>query len=249
MDAVRSLLVGALAMGAFTPFLAPLGIQPGIPHGEAADPAQIDLKAGFMPDPHRLELVAGGRDKASVLADNCSGYVDADQPTASIAYQALAESSQLGIFTAAGSDTTLVVQAPDGGMHCNDDSDYLASGAAGLTISPALDGIYQVWVGTAWADAAGTVATLAITEYGAPMWLTLNLEAGYNGLLMNMVNIDIEFGDDSGEWANDGECDDPRFVGPGMTLMPPFDHERRDASDCRVLFGLGEIRLGRSAQQ
>ncbi|MFN3163880.1 MAG: hypothetical protein ACE37N_10460 [Pseudohongiellaceae bacterium] len=241
MDAVRSLLVGALALGAFAP--------PGIPLGHAAETAQIDLNAGFMPDPHALTLVAGGRDTANDLADNCAGYIDADQPTASIAYHGLAESSQLGMFTAAGSDTTLVVQAPDGRVHCNDDSDYLASGAAGLTIAPALDGIYQVWVGTASTDDAGTVATLAITEYGARMWLTLNLEAGYDGLLMNMVNNDIEFGDDSGEWANDGECDDPRFVGPGMTLMPPFDHERRDASDCRVLFGLGEIRLGRTRQQ
>ena len=28
-------------------------------------------------------------------------------------------------------------------------------------------------------------------------------------------NADIDFGDDSSEWANDGECDDPRFEGTG----------------------------------
>lgn len=133
-------------------------------------------------------------------------------------------------------------------VHCTNDSSYLASGAAGLTITPALDGDYQVWVGTYEKADSGAPATLAVTEYSANLWLTLNLDAGYNGLLMNMVNNAIDFGDDSGEWANDGECDDPRFVGPGMTLMPPFDHERRDASDCRVLFGLGEIRLGRAQQ-
>ena len=30
----------------------------------------------------------------------------------------------------------------------------------------------------------------------------------------------ISFGDDSGDWAQDGECDDPRFEGPGMSLTP-----------------------------
>ena len=27
----------------------------------------------------------------------------------------------------------------------------------------------------------------------------------------------FSFGDDTGSYANDGECDDPRFSGPGMT--------------------------------
>jgi len=239
MIAARNLFFGALSLTALTA------------HGiTSANPAQIDLPAGFMPDPRTEQVIAGGQDAASVLDSSCVGHITLDQPSAIISYGALAESSQLGIFTAAPMDTTLVVQAPDGRVYCNDDSDYLGSGAAGLAISPAVDGSYKVWVGTHHAgnatDANETSAraTLAITEYGAPMWLTLNLEAGYDSLLMDMVNNDIEFGDDSGEWANDGECDDPRFIGPGMTMMPPFDHERRDASDCRVLFGLGEIRLG-----
>ena len=27
---------------------------------------------------------------------------------------------------------------------------------------------------------------------------------------------DVDFGDDASRWANDGECDDPRFEGNGM---------------------------------
>ena len=56
----------------------------------------------------------------------------------------------------------------------------------------------------------------------------------------------LEFGDDSSEWANDGECDDPRFEGDGMsdTLM---DQDRgHDASDCRKLFETGRIRVKES---
>ncbi len=54
----------------------------------------------------------------------------------------------------------------------------------------------------------------------------------------------VEFGDDASQWANDGECDDPRFTGPGMTSTPLLDEDtRHDASDCRRAFEAGQIRL------
>ncbi|MEM6666260.1 MAG: serine protease [Pseudomonadota bacterium] len=54
---------------------------------------------------------------------------------------------------------------------------------------------------------------------------------------------DIDFGDDSGEWARDGECDDPRFEGTGMAAFLVEDDLYRDATDCREAFELGTIRL------
>ena len=42
----------------------------------------------------------------------------------------------------------------------------------------------------------------------------------------------IEFGDDTGRWSFDGECDDPRFDGDGMSEFPSKDHLQRDAVDC-----------------
>jgi hypothetical protein len=56
---------------------------------------------------------------------------------------------------------------------------------------------------------------------------------------------DIDFGDDSGEYASDGECDDPRFTGPGTPTSLSVEHTLRDATDCRRLFGIGAIRLVR----
>ncbi len=54
----------------------------------------------------------------------------------------------------------------------------------------------------------------------------------------------ISFGDDSGDWAQDGECDDPRFEGPGMTLTPLLSEDiMRDASDCRTAFERGRLTL------
>ncbi|WP_066555117.1 hypothetical protein [Croceicoccus bisphenolivorans] len=54
----------------------------------------------------------------------------------------------------------------------------------------------------------------------------------------------IDFGDDAGDFANDGECDDLRFTGEGMTETPLLpDDIFRDASDCRAAFGTGKITL------
>ncbi len=55
---------------------------------------------------------------------------------------------------------------------------------------------------------------------------------------------DFSFGTDNGEYANDGECDDPRFEGPGMTpTVLLSDDLLNDASDCRAAFKAGTIKL------
>ena len=53
------------------------------------------------------------------------------------------------------------------------------------------------------------------------------------------------FGDDSGRWANDGACDDTRFVGDrGAGALTDDDHVGRDATDCRNLLNAGRIWWG-----
>jgi hypothetical protein len=47
----------------------------------------------------------------------------------------------------------------------------------------------------------------------------------------------IIWGDDSSKYAKDGECDDKRFEGPGMTDTPLLDSDiKHDATDCRVAY-------------
>lgn len=54
----------------------------------------------------------------------------------------------------------------------------------------------------------------------------------------------INFGHDSGEWANDFECDDPRFKGPGMTTTPLLAEDtKRDATDCAAAYRAGQLTL------
>ena len=54
----------------------------------------------------------------------------------------------------------------------------------------------------------------------------------------------IQWGDDNGSFANDGECDDKRFDGAGMTTTPLLDSDiKHDATDCRVAFQQGRLAL------
>lgn len=51
----------------------------------------------------------------------------------------------------------------------------------------------------------------------------------------------VNFGDDGGEYSNDGECDDPRFEGFGMASTLSEDDIQADATDCRFFFEKGTI--------
>ena len=57
------------------------------------------------------------------------------------------------------------------------------------------------------------------------------------------IFLSIDFGDDTSDWAQDGECDDPRFDGDGMASTTIVDNRGRDAVDCRRLYDQGRVRL------
>ena len=59
-----------------------------------------------------------------------------------------------------------------------------------------------------------------------------------------MATAQVNYGNNSSTWANDGECDDPRFEGPGMTATALLDEDiRADATDCRTAFEAGLLTL------
>ena len=58
---------------------------------------------------------------------------------------------------------------------------------------------------------------------------------------------DLFFGDDTSDWANDGECDDPRFEGPGTADTLLEEDLFRDASDCCTLLERGQVTLSEAA--
>lgn len=59
----------------------------------------------------------------------------------------------------------------------------------------------------------------------------------------------VDFGDNTSEFANDGECDDPRFAGAGMAHSYAEENLGHDAADCSRLFDLGQVRLARAQSE
>jgi len=54
----------------------------------------------------------------------------------------------------------------------------------------------------------------------------------------------IQWGDDNGKYSKDGECDDKRFTGGGMTSTPLLDSDiQHDATDCRSAYAQGRLEL------
>ena len=69
-------------------------------------------------------------------------------------------------------------------------------------------------------------------------------EAGQLTLRGIHVDGSIDFGIDKGKYSNDGECDDLRFIGPGMTESALVAKDiMHDATDCRTAFDADAIKL------
>lgn len=75
-------------------------------------------------------------------------------------------------------------------------------------------------------------------------------DAGTSGITTPWIEDGVDFGTDSGAWSNDGECDDPRFVGEGMTATTLLDEDiRADASDCLAGWRAGTLTLREDGAQ
>ncbi|MFC4724801.1 hypothetical protein AB6B38_01870 [Glycocaulis abyssi] len=131
------------------------------------------LRAGFMPDPYTVDLQSGGPVRANTLNDTgsgnadrdrrCRGYI-ADAPDFSLQFSSGSGALPLRIGAASGSDTTLVINGPDGSWYCDDDS--------GNGLNPLIQfnnpssGRYDIWVGT-FGSASLADARLFISELGS----------------------------------------------------------------------------------
>lgn len=123
---------------------------------------QINLRAGFSPDPHVVTVNAGGPIDVSTVSDNCRGFI-AERPSFTLNYRK--GDFPLYVGVAAEDDTTLVVRGPNGQWMCDDDS--------GDNLNPVISwenprsGRYQIWVGR-FGSADLAPAQLYISEIGGP---------------------------------------------------------------------------------
>jgi hypothetical protein len=152
MSTARLLLAASLLAGVAGPAVAQ-------DIGAAATYQEIELDSGFSGDPRVISVRAGGSIDASRLGSPCSGFI-AGPPDVRLTYDA--GSLPLIISVAAASDTTLVVNAPDGRWYCDDDSGEAPLNPMVRFNNPA-SGRYEIWVGT-FSDTASQPARLHISE-------------------------------------------------------------------------------------
>lgn len=154
---------GGAAPGGATPGGAPGGAAPGGGVAGAGpdftlEPTfgMVELLTGFAPDPHTVDIVAGGDIDAGAanLGEGCLGFIAA-APDFRVQYTA--GTLPLIFHVVAEADTTLVINGPDGTWYCNDDADGLNPGY--IFDAPAT-GQYDVWIGTYGTDNAPGVLTI-----------------------------------------------------------------------------------------
>lgn len=150
-------LISALALAAT---LAAPGMAAAQNSGLTANFGEIHLNAGFTPDPHRVELTAGGSIDAYTdtnLPAACVGDIS-DAPDYEVTYSA--GSLPLVFRTRSSTDTTLIINGPDNRWYCDDDS--WGDGDAEVRFNKPSSGTYDIWIGTFGGGTAS--AALLITE-------------------------------------------------------------------------------------
>ena len=117
----------------------------------------VNLEEGFLPDPHNIELTAGG--SVGVDIGECSYGNVANAPDVDLYYDT-GGGANLYIYAVSGNDTTILVNTPSGTWMCDDDS--YGEGDPMVVIPAAEAGLYNIWVGTYGEDTAA--ANLYISE-------------------------------------------------------------------------------------
>ena len=55
------------------------------------------------------------------------------------------------------------------------------------------------------------------------------------------ITLFVDFGNNSGEYADDDTCDDNRFTGEGRSILTTDSHVRRDSADCIAAYQQGRL--------
>lgn len=135
----------------------PAAAQPNIhasPHFGTAN-----LAAGFGNDPFNVSVVSGGSYNAANIGGHCRGYISS-APDYRLNFSA-GGSLPLIISVNSGTDTTLVINAPDGRWYCDDDSGQGTNPS--IRFGSPMSGRYEIWVGT-YGSSGNASATLRISE-------------------------------------------------------------------------------------
>ncbi|MBL4811105.1 MAG: peptidase S1 [Rhodobacteraceae bacterium] len=121
---------------------------------------QIDLYAGFTPDPYVRNVTAGGtQNMQNCFSNGYSGYVTS-RPDFDLYWHG--GSAQLTIAIQSRADAILLINAPDGSWHYSDD--YRGTDPAIVFNNP-MEGLYDIWIGS-YDGSRRNPARLIFTELG-----------------------------------------------------------------------------------
>jgi hypothetical protein len=130
----------------------------------------ISLETGFLPDPRTVNVSARSQvSVSSALSNanisrtgdgNCRGHTGA-APDLSVRYTA-GDTFPLVVRAIASYDTTLVVNDPNGGWHCDDDSGQGVQ--AQLVFERPVSGRYDIWFGSFSSNRDGQRGRIEISE-------------------------------------------------------------------------------------
>ncbi len=120
------------------------------------------LSAGFQPAPFRTQLLGGGRNRAAdfISAEHCRGFVS-EAPDFSVYLSGAFSEIWFALHSPA--DMTLLVYGSDGSWHCSDDR---PDADPRLGFRQPLDGLYDIWVGSA--DEGNYAAAIFYVTEGEP---------------------------------------------------------------------------------
>lgn len=121
------------------------------------------LNSGFMPDPYVRNLTAGGTVNLSACTNGqWTGWV-VTRPDFRLFYNGSSPTGRLtfALESRSGVDPVLLVNAPDGSWHFNDD--YRGFNSAVIFFNP-MAGQYDIWTGS-YQRSSNNPAQLIVTEY------------------------------------------------------------------------------------
>lgn len=138
---IRSKIAIALALA------ATVGVIPASAQNFNLRPnyGTVNLRTGFTPDPRVVNVRSGGNIDASRISSACRGFIS-NAPDVRLNFVA---GSRLPLIISVGSrtDTTLIVNGPDGRWHCDDDGGRFGMNPS-LRFDNVQSGRYEIWVGT-----------------------------------------------------------------------------------------------------
>ena len=118
------------------------------------------LESGFTPDPHRVDVAVGGSISATRVGSGCVGFIS-DSPDFRLRFDTSGW-LPLYVWVESDTDTTLVINDPDGEWSCDDDS--------GRGLNPYVkfanpsSGTYDIWIGAFSEERSFEDAILRISE-------------------------------------------------------------------------------------